>query len=493
MLLVPIILIPFGSRAQSCSASKASLTTLIESSREILKQSHITAATANMPEYCQRNFLLRFINSQKKAPPDCETKSIEELEKIASDLMFAVAKVDSAQDHAWNFGLVPTEVTAKHAVNFSLKEIGYGQNSEIPPLVRMRKYLESGTQLSTNEKDRIRKSISDMKDSKNPEADERMTSMKSMLFCAEISVLKAVQCNSGLEILFQKMNPKAHAGRTKFSDLDLWSEVLLNEKYDEGLRRAGLKILDRVDGKMSDSDNVYDDVLNSFKESGMGQTEAHRATLKVMGVVSNGAQNTSNRLAQLGYARTMLDNKSNALTILAGSLQLLDFKKSKAGQPAYSLPPNVKSKCMNMKPYHFWMAAYLSESLVTENNFNPDTAAIATYSGQKAYQLNRDYGRPGDGVGKVSSVLAGQPFGPVHQVVRMDLAFSAAGAQWGGRSGLMSQKSFDIDSALIAMMRESEVRTPPAAEELQGQSMERTYLTWRSVFAPNAAFESLSK
>ena len=156
------LLTPFISQGQVCSAGKQSYETLLKVSKETLKQSHIGYATSNMADYCQRNFLLRFINSRKKATPDCEAKSTEELEKLALALTVEISD-DLLENHPWNFGLIPTEKTAIHALDLSIEHLGYSKENTLPPLERLRKNLEGGTHLRPDKEKQLKNRIDELK------------------------------------------------------------------------------------------------------------------------------------------------------------------------------------------------------------------------------------------------------------------------------------------------------------------------------------------
>lgn len=154
----------------------------------------------------------------------------------------------------------------------------------------------------------------------------------------------------------------------------------------------------------------------------------------------------------------------------------------------YSYPRNVKSKCDNSKPYHFWMSAYLSRSLVKEHGISPRDAANATFIAEKAYQINRNVA--GDGNQVKNTIFTSALFSPVHQIVRTDLAYAAAGAHYGSRSvDSTSSKEYDVNGAIVNLMKNAGTESVIAGESNGDQIA--TYFSWNKIFSPNAALSYL--
>lgn len=323
---------------------------------------------------------------------------------------------------------------------------------------------------------------------------QRIDNFYPTLLCAEISVMESLSCSSAIDIIKKLNTPKSVADNNlgpKFNNLPLWTEIYGNNKFDEGLRLAGLKILERVDGKLTDSDNVSKDLRDSFGQSGMSKADAEDSALKIMGLISNGANNTSIRISYL-LNKSPYDAKSIALTLISSSLQYLDYLKSAKGMPLYSLPTEVKSDCLSFKYHHFWMAAFMARSLVKDYDVGPKAAAMAAFTANKGYHILRDIGRPkGKGASSVG-VLSRAAFDPVHQIVRTDLAFAAAGAHYGSE-GMNKKIPINMDSATVALLEKTEALEPLSKEELVSKTDYERYKIWKKIFSPNTAFEMFYK
>lgn len=271
------------------------------------------------------------------------------------------------------------------------------------------------------------------------------------------------------------------------TNLPLWKEVITTRTYDEGLRLAALKIIKKIKySKLQKSDKIFDDMLSGFTASGMNKVDADEATWKALGLIANGGANTISRVS---FERG--SQRSTALSFIASSMGFLDLKKSKLGLPLYSYPASVVTKCDHVKPYHFWMTAYLTRDLIKQG-IDPDDPVTATYISQKGYQLKREIAYANNPNFRRYAILTRPAYDPAHQIVRTDLAFGSEGAVYGAQ--LFSQsphKPIDVDQAIVNLLADSSVMPAMSKNQTAELNVIDAFDIWSKIFSPNSASESI--
>jgi hypothetical protein len=207
---------------------------------------------------------------------------------------------------------------------------------------------------------------------------------------------------------------------------DVHDRVLKEPQYQEGIRRAAIKILARgSDDVISPSTNLFDDVKAGFLEAGTKSESVDGLTWDVMAVLAAGGPNVGQRLWT--YKTDPVNNTTRiALTAIAEIIPLYDSIKLETQKSHYSLPPGVNSTCDSGKSYHFWMTAYLARKAALASK-NPSAAASAAYISNVAYQALAG----GVGWRSPGQVFQNERFGPIENGIRMDLSLAAAGAKYG--------------------------------------------------------------
>jgi hypothetical protein len=439
---------------------------LASSSGEILKKTNVEYAEKDMKDFCKRNMLLRYLKTKKSLQiGEIDTLSTEQLEKVVDQANSEIAP--------WQLSLLSTENSKKKAVEAIIwnddpllyfskpkrEHADYAQASA---------FIDSATSNQSTKIDDIK--------------------TKTALLCAYEMKFSAVSCVKSLEAIQEKMIPKG--GDLDITDKALWKRVLGSDKYDEGLRIAASTIAQKVKSSNGTNGNIFEDIQNAFIKSGMNSNEAQNATWDTLGLIAN--QGPS-----IGYYVTKLENrgdsslensqKSNALAYIASGMTYLDLKNLKNNLPMYSYPSGIQTTCDNSKPYHFWMSAYLARTLVKENQIAPEVAAETTFMAQKAYQINRTAAANGTQPGAIENILATQPYAPVRQIIRTDLAYSSAGALYGSQSAeSLNTKNYSVNGAIVSLLKDSSSeKTEP------GTNMLETYLKWNRAFSADSAFEYL--
>ena len=258
--------------------------------------------------------------------------------------------------------------------------------------------------------------------------------------CSKVSG-QVMGCSSALGSVLETMTPYHAANGTVVIPGKTVYDVATNPEYTEGLRRTFIKMQNRMaDPVVTKGANLFDDVLSSFKESGMTGKAAEDAAWETLGALAASGPNMGARLS--GYDHTNLkDTKGNpnkiALIAIAESIPFLDSVMISQNTPSlYSLPAGVSFPCDSGKDYHFWMAAYLTRKLVKEGYSSKDARA-ASFTAQVGYNLYGDIGGIGGGDSARSESRNPNNLGNFSRYeatengFRMDLNLGSAGARFG--------------------------------------------------------------
>lgn len=257
-----------------------------------------------------------------------------------------------------------------------------------------------------------------------------------------------------------------------------YADLLENPKHVVPLLFAAKKVLRRFQAGTTGHASFYDDLKESFIESGLKEAEAEELKWRVVGVMGTAGANLVTRLRHYtnGYRGSRY-----ALSLMAGALPYLDHVSSQMGMNIYSFPKTVKATCNSGKSYHFMMAAYLSRTLVKQG-LDPRKSAAMVYQFAKAYNgPYRDFLKGAQTSSKVKSDSA------AGDVIRIDLSYGASGAVYGAFEGIKTKSAYDVDetlSYLYGQRGQGKLLLPlPDFQILSGV---KSYV---EAFNPNAAFE----
>ena len=476
--------------ASDCPQAKNSLQSLTRAAADILKQTQIDYVKRDPHDFCQRNMLLRGLNANHATPADVEKISTDELkEKYAERIQIGFDGVGAG----WENSLIPTK---SNRMTSFCRALGYGSYAICPDISQIRNAFSQpkiGYQISAcpNAENLIPSLYGKNGCAVGTVPNKSSLSVKKAAACIEMTIWHSNSCKKGLDSIEQIMTPITINHGATFMPPHLWNKILGNRKYDEGLRLATVTILDRLSQKSVDKNaNIFSDMQGAFKKSGMTDDEAIDASFDVLGLIGSASGNLGTRMHDLGFYSIQ---KTEALNTIAAALPLLDYKKSTEGKGSlYSLPSSVSSSCDNAKTYHFWLAAYISRTLVKDTKLDEVGAANATFVAEKGYQVVRSLARP-DGVGIPSAIITKPPYDPIQQVQRMDLNFAAAGAEFGARSLKTIDTKLNLDQSLANMIENSNVTTPVSKEEVKGMGPISSYLKWEKEVSPNSALEAVQK
>lgn len=158
------------------------------------------------------------------------------------------------------------------------------------------------------------------------------------------------------------------------------------------------------------------------------------------------------------------------------------------GGNQYMYPKESSGICRNPKPYHFWLSAYFSRSLIRQG-YSPEVASAAAFVVANGYQMNRNLanGR----AGKVDSLLSKPFLHPTNNVIRMDLVQAAAGAVYGSAQDNSVSGNFNLAKSYDRAMALAKACSDLVSIELKilnGSEDIKTIYAWNRYFAPAAFF-----
>ena len=384
-----------------------------------MKKIEVDAVHANVSDFCRRNLMTRFLNSKNVPVALRLNKSTSELEQVVDDSI----KTLKAYGNEWQDALFSTKASRLDAFSVAIQEKTSftGAKFDNPDGVR---YLDS------------RIVASDITSKMN---------LVETAACARESLLKTFSCKKALDEIRLLSTP---GGLSNLMTPDAWKAIYKTSTYNKGLHLASeaLETLVKQNAqKLTKKDNVFDVIQKSFQDSGLTPEVSEEATWNVLAAISNGGPNTITRAREISYGQKAVD-----LHIIANAMGALDYLKQANGWPLFSYPNTVKTSCDSAKPYHFWMSAYLGRKLAKDLNLSPSDAANYVMLAQKGYQTNREMINGGKN-GSNSAIFKRDDFDPVHEVIRMDLAYTAAGATFGADSARSKIRTYDVDGAIVEL------------------------------------------
>ncbi len=261
------------------------------------------------------------------------------------------------------------------------------------------------------------------------------------------------------------------------------SEVLTDSRYQDGIRRAALKVLNKVTSQGIPEGHLFDDILSSFIESGLDSKTAEDFTWQVLAVISKGGPNTYWRMLSYG-SRASNGAGKLGLSIIAGGLGLLDYRTRDSGH-MYSLPRSVTGHAEVGKPYHFWMSAYLARRIATEFH-STRAGASAAFTAAMAYQfISRSEHRSPERALVVAS------HDGINNIIRMDMVNAAAGARFGSLSAVGKTEELNIDRGFqFGLQRASNNTgiTDDQSSTLFRDNTTKAFWLWTKRFRPFSVF-----
>jgi hypothetical protein len=303
-----------------------------------------------------------------------------------------------------------------------------------------------------------------------------------ILLCANYDLFNAVDCKNALGKVVDLMKPVKDV-----SLFPLVKEIVSDPVYAYTAITLAKIVEVRLENPAYPNGNLFDDAVYAFRAHGLSDAAAREHTFKLLALYSTNGANTASFLEP--FISEANRGLFYGLGVIGTAIPLLDWRTFASGHP-YAFPPSVHATCDNMKPYHFWMAAYLARE--TGRSVGDSAAGRqATYIAELGYQMRaetaaRDPNRP----------FTVGTFEPGNNKIRMDLAWGAAGAAYGAASidRPNPRLTFDVDASLTAMLNAAHVKKPLSATEashLWDGYGSTGYLRWTRMFQPKLGLQKV--
>lgn len=302
--------------------------------------------------------------------------------------------------------------------------------------------------------------------------------------CSEVMGLaSAFTCGASVDVVTRIATPPSN--NRSMTGHEIFQKVLSDARYDAGLAIAARRIIAKTYGKPGG--NLFEDVVQGFRQSGRTAQEANEMAWNVMGLIATSGANLINRLQTMKKEVRFTVQKETALNLIAAAIPLLDHMSAAKGR-LYSWPPGVEGSCHTGKSYHFWYTAYLARRAALESG-RPEESAIAAFQAAKLYHVIGRNVTKGRSINSVPS----SPYTPTSNIVRADLSYSAAGAMFGAASaGRSDGVHLNVDNGLPTLLERAEKGETGfldwAASKVVGETAER-YARWKQVYDPNVLVE----
>jgi len=301
-----------------------------------------------------------------------------------------------------------------------------------------------------------------------------------------LGILKVNSCDDAMDTVQRLATPWEGV-----SFKETHTEVLLDSRYNEGLRLAALKIAKKTKKPIKNDENLFDDFKASFIEAGAKEIDAEEMTWNTLGVMSASGTRQWLRFVSIPYGYDQ-GQKRLALQTIANCLPIIDHNSAKTGH-IYSFPKEIQGGCNTGKNYHFWSSAFMSRKAALESG-NPEAAVVAAYQAEKFYNMNK--AKTG-GFTMAGHMVQGEMFSPASNVIRIDLAQSAAGAMWGAQKATTREPSHaNIDSTVKKLIEKAgRGSVSPAVQYSAGFLPEpiASYPAWMSKFNPNILMDNVDE
>ena len=300
-----------------------------------------------------------------------------------------------------------------------------------------------------------------------------------------------LQLTSGLGCVDGLRAVKTLASPTEsgFDFTSLYAELLTSPAYRAGFRFAAINILERAKSRNVSGD-LYTDLTSAFIQSGASSAQAVEMAWKTIALISSGGANLYRRIFAVNSGEESVPAKV-ALTTISTLIPLLDYESPRTGR-IYSYPRGIQTTCESGKSYHFWLTAYLARELMKTGSSSTNASAAA-FTAQKGYEmLSKTAGRD------PHVVFSQAAISPYADTIRMDLAYSTAGAFYGTNPKFYDDHPISVDDALRTLVQSA--RPEHLLDERAAQSLvDRTLkgrpiagteylLRWDAELAPNSAY-----
>jgi hypothetical protein len=388
--------------------------------------------------------------------------------------------------YSWQLSLVPSEKYKRAALSLGLERMqsyGYAINDK-KIIEESLRHLEINKNSVGNKDMHIKEWYKNPKNMDNRSEIQKGLASKIVL-CSKYSIIKSKSCANALDRIVELMNPAHHINL-----IEITENIYRDSRYRQGLILAASKILKKV--KNTDlTGNLFGDLIASYIDAGIDEHKARELSWHVLGVISTNGPNTAMFLKR--FYRNVDNTFLVAIQVLSTAPQLLDHLKIKQGQKSYSYPSNIVTTCDYSKPYHFWMAAFLTYKVGTELN-DSEASLYATWLAHQGYQMLSTT----DGRSQIRAFMV-DPFGISNNKIRLDLVHASAGAVFGSLSYQNKTQNIKYIDEAIKIILDQSIEVPVIKNESDAYDLWRDYngvqgfLRWRKIFAPDSSLNYFMK
>lgn len=474
------------NRETSCSLNSAPIDMVDSFAKEILKPLHLEMIERDASGYCNDELAQRFLFSESPEMGELFKATYAEYQRAFNEgtteaLLEKLSDIEP-NPTAWSISLIPAESVREKLLN-DIPTGNIGNNVNLEGAIQMLKqercslpdpYIFSGFNI----------------EEKKPRSDKSFgiqnQSMAKRYACFEtLGITSTFSCDQAASTIDRIARPAV----TGVTGAEVYRNVLNDSRYDEGLRRAALKIAARANDGTETKGDLFSDLKSSFLESGESSDAAEEMAWNSVALLATGGPNVFLRLPYFKGDRDS-SQKRLALNTISHLIPVLDHRSSAKGK-VYSLPKEVKGACNTGKTYHFWFTAYLARRAALESK-NPEASAAMAFQAEKAYQLTSR--SPDSARQSATSPL----FSPASTIIRGDLVYASAGAVYGAnRAGNRTPSGLNIDKEIAGMIKTAGVGNPGVIFNLASQTVNSdlatTYGKWTEKFNANATFENTRK
>lgn len=228
-----------------------------------------------------------------------------------------------------------------------------------------------------------------------------------------------------------------------------------------------------------------------LRQQGLSDAEANKLAWAFWGFF--GSRGTSVDLLQPFFHQENLPLFVPYYIITAGGA-LIDAKQTVTQGTAFSIPHDISTTCLTGRPYHFWMAASITQQLI-EEGFHGDDAMVAVHLAGLGYEfLSSTWGRDPTKPFTSKNVY-------VRRGIQVGISYKTLGSWWAFRKLAGKKSKHSYDRALKLMIRRS-INLPPldrsqmpvdqyVDSKKEVAFMFSLYPYWERIIAPDSVLNRL--
>jgi hypothetical protein len=311
------------------------------------------------------------------------------------------------------------------------------------------------------------------------DVDKRINRLSATLFCGELTYKHILACAKSMQSTVNLAMPRSDQNLT-----GVWLEIFKDPNYLKVLKKVALQNHSLIIRNETPKNRLFDDLIEAFNSEIHDKKKATDYTFRLLGALSSNGNNSDSILPC-----TVPKGFRDAIRMLNLGSVALDRRSAQKGF-LYTYPQQVDSLCDYGKNYHFWMSAFLAREAAKESG-DISGAAAAVFSLDKGYQFIKSGGGR-----EPSRPFKEGTFSDYNNNIRLDLTQAAAGAWFGARSiqpdsPVINRNTFEsgmreVFGGAVLMPKDPNFEFPTEDGPVR---MGLTYLKWRKILNPDAAFK----